>query len=307
MVEIEPGERGFLDQHDQAGLSWAKRMKIKLRNSLARVLLPVAHVGNWLQFKVPILLYHRVLPEFPLGSARSGNVPVENFEAQMKYLADSGYASLSVTEFEEILGGGRPTPERPVLITFDDGYADTRLIAFPLARKYGIKLNVFLPTKIIGADRWPDSWAKRPLLEERHLEKFPDLWRPLTWEEVAQMEEGGVIFESHGHSHRRLSSLSDQELDEEISESVATFKMHLGRRPRGFAIPWGDEGSYTFRLLDLLMSHGISAVFTTTPARLTPPVGQFLHSRTAIKEYDDLGSFVRKLQGAHRWLQYLGR
>ena len=80
MVEIEPGERGFLDQHDQAGLSWAKRMKIKLRNSLARVLLPVAHVGNWLQFKVPILLYHRVLPEFPLGSARSGNVPVENFE-----------------------------------------------------------------------------------------------------------------------------------------------------------------------------------------------------------------------------------
>ena len=116
-----------------SGLSLSKRAKIRIRNGLARALLPVARIENRLQPRIPILLYHRVLPEFPHGSARTGNVQPEEFDVQMGYLARKGYSALSVSELKEISTGKKTMPGRPVLITFDDGYADNYFVAFPIA------------------------------------------------------------------------------------------------------------------------------------------------------------------------------
>src|SRR3989304_4091224 len=88
---------------------------------------------------VPILIYHQV------GSYPGRyNVPRQVFEAQMAYLAQNGYTSVSIDQIAAALRGQSGLPPCPVAITFDDGYTSVYSNALPILQQYGLRATFYI-------------------------------------------------------------------------------------------------------------------------------------------------------------------
>lgn len=147
---------------------------------------------------IPAMMYHHVNHE-PEDSI---SISPQNFETQIKYLAQSGYRSLHLPEFYDYLKR-RNIPEKLVLITFDDGYADNFIHAYPILKKYKMKATIFPITAFIK-----ESIEKRGNLLPNFelLMKTPSAKRGLddflTWEEMKRMRSEGLIdIQAHCHTH----------------------------------------------------------------------------------------------------------
>jgi peptidoglycan/xylan/chitin deacetylase (PgdA/CDA1 family) len=97
--------------------------------------------------QVAILMYHRVCPKRDSWSLKP--LSPRNFEKQIEYFCRN-YEILSLDKLAQCLQEGKPLPERAVVITFDDGYKDNYLYAYPILRKYRIPAAIFLVTGHIG-------------------------------------------------------------------------------------------------------------------------------------------------------------
>ena len=80
---------------------------------------------------IPVLMYHHVNPE-----GKFINVSPETFERQMRYLKDTGFTAVCTEDFAGILSGKIAAPRKPVMITFDDGWLDNWVFAFPVLKRY---------------------------------------------------------------------------------------------------------------------------------------------------------------------------
>lgn len=92
---------------------------------------------------IPVLMYHHILPQ--KGFIASS---VDEFEAQMKYLHEKGYKTLTSSEFRDFMLGTKSF-KKAVFITFDDGWRDNYIYAYPILKKYGLKATIFVVTKWI--------------------------------------------------------------------------------------------------------------------------------------------------------------
>jgi peptidoglycan/xylan/chitin deacetylase (PgdA/CDA1 family) len=180
---------------------------------------------------VPVLNYHKV-DDIDHSLALT---PAE-FEEQISYLAANGYHAITPDQLIGYLKYGRCLPDKPVLITFDDGYADNYVNAYPILKKYGFTATIFLITDFIGAD-----------------ERF------LTWEQVREMHKNGFVFGSHTASHQPLTKLRPQDAAAELAGSAREIERRLGARPRYFAYP---TGAYNLKVEELVRQAGYRAAFT---------------------------------------------
>ncbi len=168
-------------------------------------------LGSWLILvrrqppKLPVLNYHSVSarPEWLRIGDRVSITP-EAFDRQLAYLKRHGYRSLFVSEIFSLLAGqeGWPRRSRFIALTFDDGFADNWIAAFPLLKKYGMKATIFVSTSFIAeADRC------RVTIEETNRADWDALdWTGyLTWPELKAMRDSGLVeVQCHGHEHTRV-------------------------------------------------------------------------------------------------------
>ena len=152
---------------------------------------------------VPVLNYHQV-------EVKDGNpltLHPEQFEAQMAYLKEEGYTTVTIDELMDACENGAALPEKPVVITFDDGYEDNYEYAYPILQKYGFKATIFLIYDLTDA--------------------YPGY---LTWNEIAEMKASGLMrFESHTMTHANLSKLTaEADLRHEIADSQRLLSEKLG-------------------------------------------------------------------------------
>ena len=147
---------------------------------------------------IPAMMYHHVNHE-PEDSI---SITPQNFEMQIKYLAEEGYKSLHLPEFFDYLKDWN-IPEKLVLITFDDGYADNFIHAYPILKKYNMKATIFPITAFIKdkigkrGDLLPNfELLRRTSSVKGGLDDF------LTWEEMKEMRSSGSIdIQAHCHTH----------------------------------------------------------------------------------------------------------
>lgn len=183
----------------------------------------IVGVASWLLYSaagVPILAYHRVNDDNELYSIK----PAE-FEKHMKYLADSGYTALSLSEMFEAFAGKRDMPRKPVVITFDDGYADNYLTALPIMEKYGMKATVFIIPGQVGQPEY------------------------LTWEQAKALQKRGTEIGSHTLSHAALSEITGAEQVRELAESKAILERNLATPIVYLAYPYGKFSPGLFEIL----------------------------------------------------------
>ena len=181
--------------------------------------------------KVLVLNYHKTE-----NIHNSLSVPPTEFEAQMKYLWEHDYHTISPDELYDSLAGNTELPDNPVLITFDDGYEDNYLYAYPILQKYGFKATVFIITDFVGV--------------QPHY---------VNWQQVREMDDYGFNIESHTVSHRSMTDLSDEELKAELTGSKQKLEAELGHAVNFIAYP---TGTYNLHIAQLVKEAGYKAAFT---------------------------------------------
>lgn len=117
------------------------------------VLQPPALPASEISAQVPILMYHHLSEDV----TNSEMVSPEQFEAQIRALSEAGYSGVSFDELQGYVLRGEPLPEKPVVITFDDGYLSNYTLAYPILQKYGMKATIFAIGVSFGKDHYKDT------------------------------------------------------------------------------------------------------------------------------------------------------
>lgn len=209
----------------------------------------VVHRAADVKYSVPegvsVLMYHMIGDE-------QGNAAVmteANLRIQMNYLRDHGYHPITMQELYDYVTKGAPLPEKPVCITFDDGYLDSYTIVYPLMKEYGFPWTLFLITDDVG----------KP-------------YNRMTWDQLKEMANShAVTIASHTLSHPKLHNLATRaEKEKEIVEANKALKYQLGIDNVWLAYPYGD---YDDEVIDICKKAGIKMAVTTDAGRVH--VGSF--------------------------------
>ncbi|MBI3547911.1 MAG: polysaccharide deacetylase family protein [Elusimicrobia bacterium] len=176
---------------------------------------------------IPVLMYHKT-GDYPAGTVEKNLWTTgDQFRRQLGYLKRRGYESLTLSELRDADTGKRRMPERPVLITFDDGFSNNFEIAYPALKEFGMKAVMFLACERLGGDSAWDA-AGGPAIPM------------LTWPRALEMQASGVFeFGSHTLSHPKLPDLPLDAARREIAQSRKYLEDKLGREVLGFAYPHG--------------------------------------------------------------------
>jgi glycosyltransferase involved in cell wall biosynthesis/peptidoglycan/xylan/chitin deacetylase (PgdA/CDA1 family) len=174
--------------------------------------------------RLPILLYHHVGQD-TLGEYRELTVSPATFERDIRWLSRHGYTGIGPSQWLDWIRQGTPLPNKPVLITFDDAYADIAKHALPVLEKYRFRGLVFVMTERVGSTT---PWDGAPTMRA---------------DEIADWSRRGIDFGAHTKTHPDLTKLSDAELDAEIRGSKADLEAFLGMPVTTFAYPFGLTNS----------------------------------------------------------------
>jgi peptidoglycan/xylan/chitin deacetylase (PgdA/CDA1 family) len=173
---------------------------------------------------VPILMYHAVT-EHPPPATRRLSVTPGSFEEQVAFLVDHGFTGMTFSDLADAFETGKALPKRPVVLTFDDGYADFASDAWPILRRHDLPATVFVTTGWM-ADAGPNA-AGRPLDET------------LTRAQVRALAAAGIEIGAHSHSHPKLDQLPDAVLRRELGDSRALLEDCIGAPVSALAYPFG--------------------------------------------------------------------
>lgn len=229
------------------------------------VLSPAALSADEISTQVPILMYHHLSEDV----TNSEMVSPEQFEVQIRALSEAGYTGVSFDELQAYVLRGEPLPEKPVVITFDDGYRSNYTLAYPILQKYGMKATIFAIGVSFGTDHYKDTdYAITP-----HFGAA----------EAAEMTASGLIsIQSHTYDMHQwppyetgsavrenilqLSSESEeayvQALTEDFTRSRALLEGATGQPVDVLAYP---AGQYSTLTQVTLQSLGVHVTLSTNP------------------------------------------
>ncbi|MDR0405193.1 MAG: polysaccharide deacetylase family protein [Clostridiales bacterium] len=203
--------------------------------------------------RVPVILYHNIVDSLA-GQDLLVSITPDTFRAHMTALKNAGYTGITFDEYYDYVNGGGGLPEKPVIITLDDGYLSNYQYAWPILRSLGMKATIFIVTSTVGASTGVS---------------YPHF----TWEQAREMEQSGVIdIQSHSHSHEEIPAMDDAAVVRELRLSKYLIEENLGKECRYFAYPYGmyDERALSaasaagYRLQCLLGNSGYNT--KDTPA-----------------------------------------
>lgn len=174
----------------------------------------------------PILMYHHVAPK--IGD-NPYYVSPDIFEQQMAWLHDNKYNVISLDKFYNGVYGNELLPDRPVVLTFDDGDKDQYVNAVPAMKKYGFTGTFYIITNDVGAGNG-----------------F------MTWDMLKEMVKDGMDIESHTVHHPSLGSIGEDENRYELSRSKKVLEENLGITVKHLAYPGGSYSKTTIKVLEEL-------------------------------------------------------
>ncbi len=177
--------------------------------------------------KVPILMYHSI-SDIAHPRFRQFTVPPTLFAEQMAYLYQHAYTPITVTQFVRALFRRETTlPDRLVVLTFDDGFADFFKDALPVLKRYNFTATLYVSTAFIDGT---SHWLRREKETGRLM---------LTWKQLVEISSCGIECGAHSHNHRQLDTLPNSVAQDEIVLSKKLLEDHLGQKIFTFAYPYG--------------------------------------------------------------------
>lgn len=198
--------------------------------------------------KVPVLGYHKI--DFPTADVkiRGAFTAPRKFERQVAYLKKKGFEFYTASELMKFFLANGEFPQKAIALTFDDGWKDNYLNAFPVLKKYGARATVFLVPAVIGQTTdaiTADGEGAREHLSEK---------------DILEMSAGGIEFASHSYSHKLFDRTPNEEIEFEVTESKRFIENLTQKECATFAYP---AGFFTDFAKEAVRRAGYAAAFTT--------------------------------------------
>lgn len=175
-------------------------------------------------------------------------------------------------------------------ISFDDGYESVWTRAWPVLEKQHLRSMLFIATDTIdGRMRFDNQFAG------------PYSPAPLQWEQIRQLAAAGMELGSHSKTHRRMTSLTEAQMQEEARDSRERIREMTGQNVDGFSYPFGDHGSFDQNTEKALKEAGYTKAYTNLmgPARAVSVPWRI--RRIRVYRTDTLFRFRMKIAGAYDW------
>ena len=222
---------------------------------------------------VPILTYHyiRVNPDRNdrLGFALS--VTPSDFAAQMDWLAQSGYHPITTDDLYAYLTGDQGLPSKPVILTFDDGYADFYTTALPILRSHDFRAVAYVVSGFVGTYGYMSA------------------------EQVREADRSGIEIGSHTVSHANLASLSSGSVWSQITQSKLFLEQVVGHPVVSFCYP---SGKYTSAVASAVSAAGYHDATTTRYGYSYTIAGRYVWSRLRVSGGELLEQFAAAVRVA---------
>lgn len=237
--------------------------------------------------EVPILMYHHLVEEPDDPAIGQDTLWVGQFRRQLELLRKEGYHTVSIEQLIAFATRGEPLPDKPVCLTFDDGYSSTYELAFPLLKEFEMKATVFVIGVSVGKDTYKDTG----------LPMTPHF----TWEQAREMADSGLVsLQSHTYDMHQWCAFETvdggkclrpnilrqpweteeeyaQALLADLERSRSQLQEATGQVVTALSYP---GGSYDACSEKLLQSYGVQCTLTIHPgkARLLPRVPESLYA-----------------------------
>ncbi len=214
---------------------------------------------------VPVLMYHAVSDN--CWGYSELFVSPSNMEAQLKYLVENGYDPIWFEDLAHL-----EDYDKPVILTFDDGYDDNYTELFPLLQKYNVKATIFVIAKdTVG------------------------IAHKLTEEQIREMSDSGLVsIQSHGYSHNYMDAMDEETLEYELTESKKIIARITGKTPYVLCYPTGKYSNLTLEVGERHYNFGLKMVGGMYDTGDDP----FLVSRYYVARSTDLYAFALYISGA---------
>lgn len=207
---------------------------------------------------LPILIYHKTPADF---------------SAQLDWLDSHHYTTISMAQLAAHLRNGAALPAKPVVLSFDDGFAD-QMAAFAMLQAHRMRATFYV---IIGGQA-----SQYCIGIERHPD-HPCGDSYLNWDQVTMLDRSGLIeIGAHTVDHLNLASLSAQDAQFQIINSKQVLQQHLGHPVTTFAYPYG---SFTAETINAVRAAGFASAVTTIEgtSQSTATLFSLHRSRTALE------------------------
>jgi peptidoglycan/xylan/chitin deacetylase (PgdA/CDA1 family) len=239
---------------------------------IARTYMPATLADGSRQIRVPSLMYHYVswLPATDpnMDLRKDLTVSPTDFEAMLKYLRDNGYHTVTTKDLWWSLDQTAAMPSKPVMLTFDDGYADAYSVVLPLLKAYGMTGVFFVTVNLVDRPGY------------------------ITRSQVRALADAGMDVEAHAMDHiPMLGTLAGQ------TYQMCTARQFLnewtGTDVRHFAYPSGDYNDTSFVALQRC---GYLSAYKKAGGSIQSSNGWFVLQRARVRGQLGVAALVSALQ-----------
>lgn len=208
--------------------------------------------------EVPIIMYHSILKDN--SASPKFIVTPSQLEEDLKYIKDMGYTAVTVDDLIGYVYDNKPLPSNPIMLTFDDGHYNNYYYAYPLMKKYGMKMVV----SVVG--RYTDMFTEKD-------DSNPN-YSYLTWEQLDEMQKSGYVevqnhtydlhsitAKRHGCKKNKGEALEDYKkvLTDDLTKLQGKLYDATGVKPTAFTYPFGGVSNASY---DIIKELGFKASFS---------------------------------------------
>lgn len=237
--------------------------------------------------EIPILTYHSV------DSTNSViSISPKAFRAQINYLSDKGYRTISLNDFLNRLARDDYNTEKlkEVVLTFDDGFKNNYTEVLPILTEFNFTATIFLTTGFLNK---MCTWER-----EKSIGNIP----LLNWKEIREMDRYGIEFGAHTVNHVDLTSLGIKEAEKEITDSKKIIEDKLGKTVHFFCYPFGRHND---TIDELVAGSGFKAGCTTRFKIKNCYANRYALSRIGTSRFSSLVDFKAGILGTYGFYEIL--
>ena len=172
---------------------------------------------------IPVLYYHSVLPDSEVATPNEVTISPEKLRKELMLVQELGYTTLTMSEFTDYINNNKPIPEKSILITFDDGYTDNYVHAFPILKELNMKATIFMIASQVDSGYYMSA------------------------DQLKEMSDYGIDIESHTDNHVYLDTLSYDKQLKELKDSKEKLEKILGKEVTSIAYPYGNYNEDTMK------------------------------------------------------------
>ena len=220
---------------------------------------------------VPILMYHYIRPVPSANRDWMGyrlSVSPANFHEQTDWLATNGYHAVDFNDLRAYFAGSRVLPDKPVVITLDDGYIDLYTTAYPTLRSYNFKAVAYIVTSFVGESRY------------------------VTADQVVQMDRDGIQIASHTLNHADLARTSPYWVTYQLATSKVWLERLVGHPVVDFAYP---SGKFNSQVVYALQTTGYDTAVTEMPGTVHSRDDRYTWTRVRVGGGESMADFAVRL------------